>query len=84
MSGVGVKIDESTDLSPPFEDEGELGKMSNFVTGLFLGVCRLELSLCTRELDLACEGLVELSQLGKIFADGPETLGLIDSGSDLN
>jgi len=71
-----------TDLSSPFEDERELGEMSNFVTGLFLGVDGLELSLCAGELDLASEGLVELSELVEIVSDGPEALGLFDCGGD--
>lgn len=58
--------------------------MSDFATGLFLGVDGLELSLCAGELDLAGEGLVELSQLVEIVADGPEALRLLDCGSDLS
>ena len=82
-SGIGVKIDGSTDLSSPFEDEGELGEMPNFATGLFLGVDRLELGLRAGELDLAFEGFIELDQLFKMVASGTETLGFFDSGSDL-
>jgi hypothetical protein len=57
--------------------------MSDFATGLFLGVDGLELSFCTGELDLASEGLVELGQLVEIFTDGPKVLGLFDCGSDV-
>jgi len=58
--------------------------MANFGTGLFLGIDGLELGLCARELDLASESLVELSQLVEILADGTEGLRLLDCGSDLN
>jgi len=58
--------------------------MANFGTGLFLGIDGLELGLCARELDLASKGLVELSQLVEILADGTESLRLLDCGSDLN
>ena len=58
--------------------------MANFGTGLFLGIDGLELGLCARELDLASEGLVELSQLVEILADGTEGLRLLNCGSDLN
>jgi len=58
--------------------------MSNLATGLFLGVDGLELGLCTGELDLAGEGLVELGQLVEILADGPEALGFFDCGGDVS
>jgi len=58
--------------------------MSNFTTGLFLGVDRLELGLCTGEFDLAGEGLVELGQLVQIFTGCPEALGLFDCGSNVS
>ena len=58
--------------------------MSNIGAGLFLGVDGLELGLCTGELDLAGEGLVELSQLVEILPEGSETLRFVDSGSNLN
>lgn len=73
-----------TDLSSPFEDEGEFSEMSDFAAGLSLRVDGLKLGLCAGELDLAGEGLVELSQLIKIVANGPETLCFFDRGSDLD
>jgi hypothetical protein len=84
MSDIGGKIDRSTDLSSPFEDEHELGEMSKFGAWLLLGIDGLELGLGTRELDLASKGLVELGQFGEIFTDGPEALRFLDSGSDLS
>ena len=79
-----MKFDGSTDLSPPFEHEGELCEKPNFATGLFLGVDGLQLSLCSGELDLAGEGFVELCQLVEIVTDGPEPPGFFDSGRNLN
>ena len=63
------EIDE-TNLSSPFEDEGELGEAAELAARLFLGIDRLELGLCAGELDLASEGLVELSKLVEILTDG--------------
>ena len=58
--------------------------MTNSTPGLFLGVYGLELGLCAGELDLAGEGLVELSQLVEIFTDGSKTLGFPDCGGDVS
>jgi hypothetical protein len=58
--------------------------MSNFATGLFLGVDGLELGLCAGQLDLAGEGPVELGQLVEIFTDSTETLGFFDCGGDVS
>jgi len=58
--------------------------MSNLATGLFPGVDGLELGLCTGELDLAGEGLVELGQLVQIFTGCPEALGFFDCGSNVS
>jgi len=73
----------ATNLSSPFEDERELGEMSDFAAGLFLGVDGLELCLCAGELDLAGEGLVELSQLVEIFTNGSKALRLFDCVCDV-
>ena len=58
--------------------------MANSGTGLFLGIDRLELSFGAGEFDLAGEGLVELSQLVEILADGSETLRFLNCVSDLS
>ena len=58
--------------------------MSNFASGLFLGVNGLELGLRTGELDLAGESLVELCQLVEIVTDGPEALRFLNCGSDVS
>ena len=58
--------------------------MSKIGSGLSLGIYRFELGLGTGELDLASEGLVELSQLAEIVTDGPEALRFVDSASDLD
>ena len=69
ITAIEDEID-GTNLSSPFENEGELGEATELAARLFLGIDRLELGLCAGELDLASEGLVELSKLVEILTDG--------------
>ena len=69
------------ELATPLEHQGQLCELAG-LTRLLLGIDGLELRLGAWKVDLAEQSIIELRELGEIFAISTQTLGLLDGSSD--